>query len=216
MFIWLGDALNRKIGRRVVYIIPGYKQLPLDKKFKELAKLFKRQNITPILVKIKWTRNRKDNNMTGYIDQFMKVYQDTHKKGDDTYLFGFSFGSFISFVASIDIKPKTLILCSLSPYFKEDLRFLKKSWLRSIGKDRTADFRKFGFNKLAKRVGSKTLIIFGTKEAKKYPELSRRVKLAHKLIKRNILIKIENADHDIGQKEYLIALKELLHNKEIG
>ena len=53
------------------------------------------------------------------------------------------------------IKPKMLFLCSLSPYFKEDLKFLKKSWRNGIGKKRIEDLENFSFEELAKDIKCK-------------------------------------------------------------
>src|SRR3989344_4182526 len=100
-------------------------------------------------------------------------------------------------------------LCSLSPYFKEDLRFLKKSWRNRVGKKRLEDLKNFSFQKLVKDITCKTLLIVGEKELK---ELHKRVDDAHKKIKNSELFIASNAKHEISQKEYIDKLHEVISN----
>ncbi len=115
----------------------------------------------------------------------------------------------IAFISAIKIKPKVLFLCSLSPYFKEDLRFLKKSWKNDIGKKRIEDLKNFSFNNLVKDINSKTILIVGEKEPK---ELHKRVNDAYKKIKKSELIIINGAKHKISQKEYIDKLHKIIAN----
>jgi len=56
----------------------------------------------------------------------LKIYQNFDNK--NSLIIGFSFGAMVAFIASQKIRPKKLILCSLSPYFNEDLKKLRKGW----------------------------------------------------------------------------------------
>ena len=100
-----------------------------------------------------------------------------------------------------------LFLCSLSPYFKEDLKSLKKSWRNSVGKKRLEDLKNFSFQKLAKDITCKTFLIAGEKEPK---ELHKRVNDAHKKIKNSELFIVDGAKHEISQKEYIDKLYEVV------
>ena len=186
---------------KVVYIIPGFTEEVKLKGYQQAIKFFKSRNFKVIPIKITW----KYKVMSDYVDEFF--CQLSHKKSDDVYLFGFSFGAMIAFISATKLKPKMLFLCSLSPYFKEDLNFLKKSWKDGVGKKRIEDLKNFSFQKLAKEVNCKTLLIAGDKEPK---ELHKRVDDAHKKIRNSKLFMISNAKHEISQKEYVDKLHEII------
>lgn len=108
---------------KVVYIIPGFTDKIGQKKYTRIIPLFKAKGFKTIPITISW----KNKTMSGYVEQFLQRYNPTPK--DKVYLFGFSFGAMIAFISSSagQTKPKRMILCSLAPFFKEDLPFLKKS-----------------------------------------------------------------------------------------
>lgn len=62
--------------------------------------------------------------MTDYLEEYRR--QLKHKENDEVYLFGFSLGAMLAFIIAKEVNAKKLILCSLSPFFKEDLKFIKK------------------------------------------------------------------------------------------
>ena len=186
---------------KVVYIIPGFKEKVSLKGYQQAIKFFKLRNFKVIPIKISW----KYKIMSDYVDEFF--CQLSHNKSDDVYLFGFSFGAMIAFISAVKIKPKMLFLCSLSPYFKEDLKSLKKSWRNSFGKKRLEDLKNFSFQKLAKDITCKTFLIAGEKEPK---ELHKRVNDAHKKIKNSELFIVDGAKHEISQKEYIDKLYEVV------
>jgi len=190
--------------KKVVYIIPGFNESAKSGKYKttykKIASFFKSQGIRPIFVEIQW----KYKTMSGYVHQFMEQYKK--EKDSEIYLFGFSYGAMISLIVSPEIKPKLQILSSLSPYFKEDIPYLRKWWKRYIGKKRLEDHRKHSFNKLIKNINCKTLLIIGSQEEK---EIKRRVEDARKKLKGEIII-AKGAKHNIRQKEYLETLQKVI------
>ncbi|HLC54350.1 MAG TPA: hypothetical protein VJK07_01845 [Candidatus Nanoarchaeia archaeon] len=188
---------------KVVYIISGFTEKINLKGYQQAIKFFKSRNYRVVPIKIYW----KYKVMSDYVDEFF--CQLSHKKSDDVCLFGFSFGAMVAFISAVKLKPKMLFLCSLSPYFKEDLRFLKKSWRNRVGKKRLEDLKNFSFQKLVKDITCKTLLIVGEKELK---ELHKRVDDAHKKIKNSELFIASNAKHEISQKEYIDKLHEVISN----
>ena len=185
---------------KIVYIVPGFRESTKQKAYQEISKFFRRRKFKPILVKIPWKYKK----MSDYVNYFMKQYKDDK----NAYLFGFSFGAMISFICSTKINPKMLILCSLSPYFKEDLPHIKSSWRRFIGKKRSDDLKNYSFSKLSKQVKCKTVIFAGSEESQL---LFRRVREAKKKLKNSKLIIIKGAKHKISQREYLKAIKDLIY-----
>ncbi|MCL5071361.1 MAG: alpha/beta hydrolase [Actinobacteria bacterium] len=109
--------------RKTIFIIPGYRQRPENKAYKDLAKIVKAEGYNPVLISIPWKQTTISENCEYFLKLFKKI------NADEKYILGFSFGAMIAFLASTKISVSGLILCSLSPYFKEDLSELDENWL---------------------------------------------------------------------------------------
>lgn len=186
---------------KIAYIIPGFAEKTTFKSYQHIIKFFKLRKFKVIPVKISW----KYRVMSDYVKEFLSQVKQI--KNNRVCLFGFSFGAMIALISSLKIKPKMLFLCSLSPYFKEDIKYLKKSWKKIMGKRQISDLKNFSFNDLSKKIKCRTILVFGTKEGK---ETDRRIDDACKRIKNNELILIQNAKHKISQKEYINTLQEVI------
>ena len=187
---------------KVVYIIPGFTESTNLKRYHKITKFFKNNGFKTVLANITW----KHRTMSDYVKEFENQFNQ-HNKNDDVYLFGFSFGAMISFIFSSQVKPKAQFLCSLSPYFSEDIPLIKEWWKKSIGLKRVKDFKLLSFNKISKQILCKTFIFAGTKEG---PKIKRRAKIAHKQIKNSELFMINGAKHDISQNAYINRLKKVI------
>jgi esterase/lipase len=189
--------------KKIAFIIPGYSESKKNNPaYVKIASYFKNKGIQSVIVDVNW----KYKTISDYVEQFKGVYHK-NKKYNEVYFLGFSYGAMISFISSVELKPKAQILCSLSPYFKEDFPYIREWWKRYIGQKRLADFRKTSFNDLARKISAKTIILAGDKEGK---EVDRRVKEANKRIRNSKLIIIPKARHKIGQKEYLEEVKKII------
>jgi uncharacterized protein (DUF2235 family) len=191
--------------QKVVYIVPALKESPNAEIYKKVGRLFNRARIKPIFVRINW--GAKNNLMQDYLNQFIKTYKKVNVKDDEVYIFGFSAGAWIAFMASLEIKPKKVFLCSLSPYFKEDMKFWKKAWIDGIGKKRFNYVKNHKFSGLVRRFRSKAIIFVGKNEE---GVMIRRSRIAHESIKNSKLAMISNGIHDIRQKEYIATLKKYI------
>src|SRR3989344_2567683 len=185
--------------RRVVFIIPGYQESLSLFRYKQVARFFRAKRIKVIPVNIKW----KYKVMSDYIIQFKDIFQKN--KGQESHFFGFSFGAFIAFASAIELKPKCMILCSLSPYFLEDLKIFPKSWKKGQ-KKRLLDIRNFEFNKMARKIKSKTYLFVGEKEHK---ILINRSKEAKKEIKNSSIKIVKGAKHHLSEK-YLDEVRKIV------
>jgi esterase/lipase len=141
--------------------------------------------------------------MSDYVEEFLG--QLSHKKNDEVHLFGFSLGAMIAVIAADKIKPKGLLLCSLSPYFKEDLKYVKKSWRDYMGKNRMSDFKNFSFQDLVGKINYKIVLVVGGREDK---TLIKKAKNTHKKVKNSELFIID-AGHDISNKNYKNKIFEI-------
>ncbi len=186
---------------KTVYVIPGYTESTKLIGYKKAMQFFSCQGIKPVPITITW----KYRTMSDYVKQFLQQYHSPH--GKDVYLFGFSFGAMIALIAAATIKPKLLLLCSLSPYFKEDLPFLKKHWKKSIGTRRIRDLKQHPFNRLAKKISCNVILVAGSKESK---QIWRRARDANKKLRKSKLITASGAKHKLSQKEYLDTVRQII------
>ncbi|HLD97814.1 MAG TPA: hypothetical protein VI815_00650 [Candidatus Nanoarchaeia archaeon] len=181
---------------KILYIIPGFGHSKSNKNYLKISHLF--PNTKSIVININW----KNKVFSDYINDTRKQF--IHKKSDEVYLLGFSFGAIIALMLASKVKPKKLFLCSISPYFSEDIPKMKNSWKSWFGKKRIEDIKKYNFNKITKQIKSNTIILAGDKEGK---QLLLRSKEANKKIKNSKLIIIINGKHNLFQEEYLNALR---------
>ncbi len=190
---------------KIAYIIPGYGGSCLkDKASKKIAKMFEVRGIKPIFIEINWSE-KKQIEFKQYVNQFLKQYKK--EKGDPRYVLGFSLGATIALLGSLKAKPDQLILCSLSPYFKEDFKRIPSDWLDFWRKRYTKS--EYVFSKLAPRIKSKTQLFVGDKEGN---ECLARAKEAKQKIKGSKLAIIKGAKHKLGQKEYLAEVGKFIRN----
>lgn len=185
------------IREKVIFIIPGFRQQPTSRAYKDLAKILKVDGYSPILIKIPWKNSTITQNSEFFLRKFNKI-EDKKK-----YILGFSYGAMIALIASTKVESEGLILCSLSPYFKEDLVKTNKKALSSLMKQRFKDFSKLRYGALAKNIKSKQIVIlYGTEEAS---SLIRRATQAFSKIpaRKKYLIPVLKTEHNIGNTRYL-------------
>ena len=190
--------------KKIAYIIPGYGESSIHQRsYGKIAKYFESVDITTIQVSINWRKHTLER-FDDYVEDFLKQYKK--EKNTQVYVLGFSFGAMIAFLTAIKTKPDALILCSPSPYFEEDLKIMKPSWLKWWRKNFTKS--DYSFTKLAEKIGTKTYLLVGEKE----DEICiHRAKDAKKKIKNSMLTIIKSGQHKIGQKEYLEALRKVIN-----
>lgn len=189
--------------RKAIFIIPGYKHKPKNRAYKAIAKMLKSEGYDPIPITIPWKQTTISENTDYFLKKYKKI--NTNKK----YILGFSFGAMIAFIASTKVSSSGLILCSLSPYFKEDISKASNRMISSITTQRYQDFSKLHCATLAKKIKAKQiLMLYGAKEEK---SLIKRVTQAFYQIslRRKYLILIEETEHDIGDKRYLYKIHQI-------
>src|SRR3989338_353910 len=173
---------------KIVYIIPGHTEFIRYKRYKKILPLFTSKGFEVVPVEIKWKKHV----MTDYVSQFLKEYKP--KKG--SYIFGFSFGSMIALISAKKVRPKAIILCSLSPYFKEDIPEMKRIFGKKLdkyfSKKDFEDLEKCSFRKVVKGVKCKTILIVGDREIvvrkKTYSSVLDRSNEAKRLLRGSRLI----------------------------
>ncbi|MCL4418739.1 hypothetical protein M1146_01400 [Patescibacteria group bacterium] len=186
---------------KTIFIIPGFAQRPTNKAYKEIARILKSEGYFPVLVTIPWRKSTISQNS----EYFLKVYKKI--KARKKYILGFSYGAMIAFIASTKVSTSGLILCSLSPYFKEDIPKTNKNQ-SLIMTARYDAFSKLHCAVLAKKIKARRiLMLYGAQEAK---PLIRRVTDAFDQIstEKKHLIRISETKHEIGDKRYLNTIHQ--------
>lgn len=188
---------------KTVFIIPGYKHQPQNKAYKTIARMLKSEGYSPISIKIPW----KQTTISQNTDYFLKKYKKINSR--KKYILGFSFGAMIAFLASTKVSVSGLILCSLSPYFKEDLLKLDNDWSSSLMSQRYQDFSSLRCSRLTKQTKTKEIhMLYGLNEEKL---LIKRVTRVYRQIslKRKYLIPIQETEHNIGDRRYLHTIHQV-------
>ena len=181
-------------------MIPGYHHSPDRKIYTDIIDCFEAKGIKTVPVKISWQYHT----MTFWVEEFLKVFESY--KGDRNIFLGFSYGAMISFIASTKVKVDAQILCSLSPYFAEDLKSLPHRWKK--GKRRIADFETMNAEVLTPRINTDTYVLYGAKEGE---QIHNRAHKTFELLRSSKqLIPVIDSKHDIGNPDYLTAIKKVI------
>lgn len=189
--------------RKRLWIIPGGGHKPTDTCYRWMITYFRSLGFEVQMITVDWNRRV----MTDWIADFRSQF--SKERGVEDYILGFSFGAMIAFLTANETKPMKLFLCSLSPYFKEDMDFLEnKRDVRYFGTRRLADIRKYVFKDHVKNISASTIVFCGGQETTKYPTLLKRCKAAVEQIKRARLVIAENAPHQIDHPSYIEAIKK--------
>ena len=186
------------------FIVPGFGHQATEEPYAWLRKHVKTLGYEPKLVPITW----KYKTMTDHVAEFLNFFE--RHKSEQNFILGFSFGAMIAFISSPDTRPEHLYLCSLSPYFQEDISDMKNWWKRFMGKRRMASFKQYKSTEIAKRITAPTTIFCGEAEAIKFPSLKKRCEHVHNRIRSSQITFPENAPHQIEFPTYKQAIKDAI------
>lgn len=189
---------------KTIFLIPGFKTQITDPLYRELVSYLKSKNYTVQPVPIVWKNRTVTKNAEEFVNYFEK------NKGKVNFVLGFSYGAVIALMTAEKIHIKKLILCSLSPDFKED-SITMPAWLKKyIGVNRYIDTTTRSANNLAKSLCVETVIMYGEKEGVGYPQLKKRCEETAKSANNAKLIVVKNAPHDISYPTYIEAIKKVI------
>lgn len=191
---------------KIVFIIPGFKHKISQKGYIALKKNLKKEGYTVVTVAIPW----RDSTITDNASFFMKKYKKTVEKytiaKTEIFLLGFSYGALIALLAATKISVQGLILCSLSPFFKEDLPKKLPKNVSFLQEKRYSAFAKLKITKIAKKIKAKNvMMLYGEKESVK---LIERTKSAFHCVKtkNKYLFSVSNTEHNIADTKYISAI----------
>ncbi len=187
---------------KVVFIIPGFMQRPNSREYREVSRILIEEGYFPIVVDVTWHKTTVSENTERFLEIFNSV--DAKKK----YILGFSFGAMIAFLASTKVEVAGLILCSMSPYFHEDLPKIGSNWTPTT-LARYQDFATLHCATLAKQLkAEQVLMLYGKDEA---ASLVNRARDAFEKItlENKYLIPVDGAQHNIGDSKYLLRIHQV-------
>lgn len=189
--------------KKTAFIIPGHTESEHLSQYKKIAASFGKRGYKPVRIHIDWRYRT----MSDYIDQFLVA---ARRHPGDCVILGFSFGAIIAVATAAELKPERLFLCSLSPYFREDLARLPAAWKHMMGKRRMADFASRSFADVARGVRCPVSLFAGETELRQFPSLDRRVRDAHERLQRSTLTVVPDGKHNLAQPQYLAAVQNAI------
>ncbi len=189
-------------GKKITFIIPGFKHKPTSKAYKKIAGILKKEGHIVVPVTIPWRQSTISENIAFFMSQYRRalLLHGRKKTKREVYILGFSFGAIIAFVSSTKFPVSGLILCSLSPYFKEDLLKVKKNRNSLLDTSRYDDFSQLHCGRLTKKVKAKQIsMLYGTNESRSLIE--RVTKTYDQILSpHKYLFPIKKTEHNIGDK----------------
>ncbi|MEX0910184.1 MAG: hypothetical protein WDZ73_00290 [Candidatus Paceibacterota bacterium] len=180
-----------------LYLVPGFGESPSDYGYMQITKIAESYGYCVVPVSIRWSKRT----ATHWVKDFLDVVE---KNGaHNSIALGFSFGAYVVALASMSKKFDEIILCSMSPYFKEDLKFIPHDSLDFFGKRRVEDFKLH----LTPIFNTKTSLYFGDQDwliaIKKAEKLAKSSKLVNFFL-------IKGVGHDISHNLYIKTIAKKL------
>jgi pimeloyl-ACP methyl ester carboxylesterase len=189
--------------KKIAYLIPGLGESHVKQKgWSKVANLFESNGIKSVHITIDWDKNN-PSCFSDYTKEFLEQFKKP--KNTEVYILGFSFGAMIAFLTATKTKPTALILCSLSPFFEEDIAHFKPQWLTWWRKNFVDS--DYSFEKIAPKITAKTYLIVEDVDAK---EIMHRARAAKRKLPNATLVIAKGAKHRIIQKEYMTALERVV------
>jgi len=193
---------------KTIFIVTGFKQKKDNSQFKWMRPFFKKAGFEVKMFAADWDYHV----MSDYVTDFKKFYEKN--KGKKNHVLGFSLGAMIALLSAHEIKPDKLYLCSISPYFKEDMKKLRKDWGKMIGVRRIEDFKNHSVVKAIKGLPTSTVVLYGQAEGEKFPNLKKRCEQTHDSLMKSKLVVVPESPHQIDHPEYIKAIKSLFNSKK--
>ncbi len=143
------------------------------------------------------------------IDNWVEEFLNKYKVSNIDTVLGFSYGAMTALLASQKAPPKNLILCSMSPFFSEDIAALPNKWIKKTGPKRISVFLKTHFNDISKNDNTNYYLTIGDKELSSWPNMkSRFEKTKDKLSPKQILI-IPDNKHEFNNSYVTLVINLL-------
>lgn len=189
--------------QEIAYIIPGYLFSPEQKQYQKIAEYLQAKNIDPIPVPIAW----KERTITESVASFLELDKQQHAIKKD--ILGFSFGAIIAMIASTSIPVDTLILCSLSPFFQEDLPLIPAKYTQDLTTKQIEEFEVMNNKAIIRNsTARKIILLYGTSEGV-FVEKRAKDTFANISSEKQMIV-IDGVKHKIEDEKYQRAIQEVI------
>jgi pimeloyl-ACP methyl ester carboxylesterase len=176
--------------------------------YAEFRAMLSRHGYAAVPVDIDWSRKT----VSRFAADFISFYQS--RRGEDDLVIGNSFGAMVALLTAGTLRPRKLMLCSMSAFFKEDLQKHDNPtpYIRRFGQFRWNDFSTLSEHQATARIDTvqtQVTITYGELEQQWYPVLvDRAVATAHVL--NTDAICLAGAPHSMREPQYIASLDKVL------
>jgi len=193
---------------KTVFLIAGLDihNTAVDDKYAFLRNIIEKEGYKVIPVDISWRQNTPSN----YAREFINIY-NANKSKDGNIVIGNSFGAVVAFITASELLPDLVLLCSLSPFFKEDLdnNWPPMKYEKLLGKRRLQDISRYSAHKVVAEINKtnvKFKILYGENEHTTSSRLVSRTIDTAKRITKSKLVEVKNAQHSFVGPEYAAGI----------
>lgn len=192
---------------KIVFIIPGFRHKIGQKAYLLLKRKLKTDGFVVAPIAMPWRGSTITDNTTFFLKKCNEKLAKLKISSKDVYLLGFSYGALVAFLAATKIPVSGLILCSLSPFFKEDLPKTLPKNVSLLEEKRFVEFAKLKVRILAKKIKAKSVcMLYGEKESVRVIKRSK-LTFGSLLSKNKYLFSVQKTDHSISDKKYINAIQ---------
>jgi hypothetical protein len=182
-----------------LYVIPGLGENIKDSNYKKIVEIAKKYNLKIVPIKVKWTT---DKDVSDFTKEIADQIPDDSK---NDYVLSFSIGSYIAINISKKKKFKGYIFCTISPFFKENLKKIPKESQKYFGEKMMKSFAKYSIPKGNK---SNAWFLVGDKD---WDLAIKTAKVAYKNWSgQKKLIIVKGAGHDLSHKNYVKEVEGIM------
>jgi hypothetical protein len=184
---------------RKLYVIPGLGESTRMKNYRELIAFARAYGFSVVSVAIDWSDKM---DMTDYIRQ---AENQIPNDISEDYILGFSFGAYISAILSKKKRAKGYLFCSISPYFKENIKDIPLESKDYFGPAFIKSLKKYSF---PKNEEGRAWFFVGKKDWKLAIDTAKESRT--KWEGRSALCLIPDAGHELSHPNYIKKLKEVI------
>lgn len=188
---------------KIAVIVPGMGQKVTKPQYRAIGEYYAKKGITPVYVSVDWKKvGFRD---LTHISEEISSALRTSFPSSHLYLFGFSFGAIIAYEVSETIHSDQILLCSLSPLFKEDRQYqiFPFKQIFNLVSDKSLDSLSYLHNK-----GRCFVFLYGAHDSFLINEAI--IEQRKSAFDCSVSMIVKNAGHDVSQKSYLEAIKSII------
>jgi hypothetical protein len=134
----MGSIHAMKEGRKF-YIIPGLGESTRAQNYREIIKGIRASGFDVVPINLEWDLD------VPFSEFVKKADKQIPNNIAEDYILGFSFGAYIVALLAPKKKACGYFFCSISPYFKNDLRYIPQETKDYFGTTFMSSFKKYSF-----------------------------------------------------------------------